>query len=124
MTGWRVGWMVVPDHLVSTAERLAQNLYICPPAVAQTAALGAFDGTAELERNREVYGANRALLLEELPKIDQEILTLRHAEGLSNSEAAEALNVPIETTRKRYGRALRRLVEKVTAAGLEASISF
>lgn len=63
-------------------------------------------------------------LIEELPKIDQEILTLRHAEGLSNSEAAEALNIPIETTRKRYGRALRRLVEKVTAAGLEASISF
>ena len=69
MTGWRVGWMVVPQYLVATVERLAQNLYICPPAVAQTAALGAFDGTAELERNRDVYAANRALLLEELPKV-------------------------------------------------------
>ena len=69
MTGWRVGWMVVPQHLVGTVERLAQNLYICPPAVAQTAALGAFDGTAELERNREIYAANRALLLEQLPKV-------------------------------------------------------
>ena len=69
MTGWRVGWMIVPDHLVATAERLAQNLYICPPAVAQTAALGAFDATAELEHNREVYAANRTLLLQELPKV-------------------------------------------------------
>jgi aspartate/methionine/tyrosine aminotransferase len=68
MTGWRVGWMVVPEGLIETVERLAQNLYICPPAVAQVAALGAFDGFDELEQNRAVYKANRALLLAELPK--------------------------------------------------------
>jgi aspartate/methionine/tyrosine aminotransferase len=68
MTGWRVGWMVVPPRLVRTMERLAQNLYISPPAVAQVAALGAFDGIEELERNRRVYAANRDLLLAELPK--------------------------------------------------------
>ena len=68
MTGWRVGWMVVPQYLVRTMERLAQNLYISPPAVAQVAALGAFDGIDELERNRGVYAANRDLLLTELPK--------------------------------------------------------
>ena len=68
MTGWRVGWMVVPDGLVRPVERLAQNLYISPPAVAQVAALGAFDGIAELEANKRVYAANRALLLAELPK--------------------------------------------------------
>ena len=68
MTGWRVGWMVVPPHLVRTMERLAQNLYISPPAVAQVAALGAFDGIDELERNARVYAANRDLLLTELPK--------------------------------------------------------
>ena len=68
MTGWRVGWMVVPDHLVRTIERLQQNLYISPPAVAQAAALGAFDGADELEANRKVYEANRALLLDELPR--------------------------------------------------------
>ncbi|MEZ5856880.1 MAG: aminotransferase class I/II-fold pyridoxal phosphate-dependent enzyme [Hyphomicrobiaceae bacterium] len=68
MTGWRVGWMVVPQGLVRTVERLAQNLYISPPAVSQVAALGAFDGLAELEDNKRVYAANRALLLEELPK--------------------------------------------------------
>lgn len=68
MTGWRVGWMVVPETLVRTVERLAQNLYICPPTIAQVAALGAFDGTDELEANAKVYAANRKLLLEELPK--------------------------------------------------------
>ncbi len=67
MTGWRVGWMVVPEALVRTVERLAQNLYISPPAVAQVAAIGAFDGIAELEANKAVYRANRELLLRALP---------------------------------------------------------
>lgn len=68
MTGWRVGWIIVPDALVRVLERLAQNLYISPPAVAQAAALGAFDGMDELEANRRVYAQNRKLLLDELPK--------------------------------------------------------
>jgi aspartate/methionine/tyrosine aminotransferase len=68
MTGWRIGWMVVPRSLVRVVERLAQNLYISAPAIAQVAALGAFDALAELEANRRVYAENRALLLEELPK--------------------------------------------------------
>jgi aspartate/methionine/tyrosine aminotransferase len=69
MTGWRVGWMVVPEGLVRTVERLAQNLFICPPAIAQVAALGAFDSLAELERNRKVYMSNRDVLLEGLPRV-------------------------------------------------------
>ena len=68
MTGWRVGWMVVPEDMVRTVERLAQNLYIAPPTVSQVAALGSFDGIAELEANKRVYAANRALLLTELPR--------------------------------------------------------
>ncbi len=68
MTGWRVGWMIVPEELVRTVERLAQNLYISPPAVAQVAALGAFDGIDELEENKRAYAANRTLLLAGLPK--------------------------------------------------------
>ncbi len=68
MTGWRIGWMVVPQRLVRPIERLAQNLYISPPAIAQVAALGAFDAADELAANRAVYSANRELLLNELPK--------------------------------------------------------
>jgi len=68
MTGWRIGWMVVPEALVRGVERLAQNLYISPPSIAQAAALGAFEAGEELEANRRVYAANRVLLLEELPK--------------------------------------------------------
>jgi aspartate/methionine/tyrosine aminotransferase len=67
MTGWRVGWMVLPLPLVRTVERLAQNLYISPSAISQIAALAAFDAMEELEANRAVYAANRALLLSELP---------------------------------------------------------
>jgi aspartate/methionine/tyrosine aminotransferase len=68
MTGWRIGWMIVPPELVRPMERLAQNLYISPAAISQLAALAAFDATEELEANKAVYAANRALLVEELPK--------------------------------------------------------
>jgi aspartate/methionine/tyrosine aminotransferase len=67
MTGWRIGWLVVPEELVRPMERLAQNLYISPPAISQVAALGAFDGIEELEGIKAGYAANRALLLNELP---------------------------------------------------------
>jgi aspartate/methionine/tyrosine aminotransferase len=69
MTGWRVGWIVVPERLVRPVERLAQNLYISPPYLSQVAALAAFDGIDELEAVRAGYGRSRALLLEELPRI-------------------------------------------------------
>lgn len=68
MTGWRVGWMVVPPDLVRPIERLAQNLYISPASISQIGALAAFDAIEELEANKGVYAANRALLLEELPR--------------------------------------------------------
>jgi aspartate/methionine/tyrosine aminotransferase len=68
MTGWRIGWLVVPERLVRPIERLAQNLYISPPTVAQVAAIGAFEGIDELEANKRVYADNRAVLLHALPK--------------------------------------------------------
>ncbi len=67
MTGWRIGWMVVPEVLIRTVERLAQNHFICPPHVSQVAALAAMDCEAELSGHLETYLANRALLLEALP---------------------------------------------------------
>lgn len=68
MTGWRVGWIVAPEPVIEVVERLAQNFTICPPHVSQVAALAAFEATEELEANVDVYRANRALLLEELPR--------------------------------------------------------
>ena len=69
MTGWRVGWIIVPDRLIAAAERLAQNLFICAPAVSQAAALGAFDAGDELEANVATYRANRETLLAGLPQV-------------------------------------------------------
>ncbi|MEC3862189.1 aminotransferase class I/II-fold pyridoxal phosphate-dependent enzyme [Mesobacterium sp. TK19101] len=68
MTGWRAGWLVVPEGQVRQVERLAQNLFICPPHASQIAALAAMDATEELEANMAVYRKNRALMLEGLPK--------------------------------------------------------
>lgn len=69
MTGWRVGWAVLPERLVRPVERLAQNLFISVPELSQRAAIAAFDGVAEAEAVKAVYAENRALLLEALPRL-------------------------------------------------------
>ena len=68
MTGWRVGWMVVPEDHVRIIERLAQNLFICPSHAAQVAALAAMECGDELQENLAVYARNRELMLEGLPR--------------------------------------------------------
>ncbi|MCK1744620.1 aminotransferase class I/II-fold pyridoxal phosphate-dependent enzyme [Bradyrhizobium sp. 139] len=68
MTGWRVGWMVVPEILVRPIERLQQNLSISVPALSQIAAEAAFDGAAEMEEIKHGYQENRRILIEGLPK--------------------------------------------------------
>jgi aspartate/methionine/tyrosine aminotransferase len=68
MTGWRVGWMVLPDALVRPIDRLQGNLAISVPALSQIAAQAAFDGRAEVEAVKHIYEANRLLLLDGLPK--------------------------------------------------------
>ena len=68
MTGWRIGWMVVPPDHLRVIERLAQNMFICAPHAAQVAALAALDCIDELEANRTVYAENRRLMLDGLPK--------------------------------------------------------
>ena len=67
MTGWRVGWMVVPEDHVRIIERLAQNMFICPSHAAQIAAIGALDSLEEADANLAVYRANRDLMMAELP---------------------------------------------------------
>jgi aspartate/methionine/tyrosine aminotransferase len=69
MTGWRIGWIVVPERLVRPVERLAQNLYISAPYLSQVAALAAFEATEELEAVKASYARNRAMLLDELPRL-------------------------------------------------------
>lgn len=68
MTGWRLGWMVIPADLVRVVERLAQNLFISPPTLAQLAAIAAFDSGAELDRNVARYGRNRDILIDGLAR--------------------------------------------------------
>ncbi len=67
MTGWRIGWMVVPEGLVRPVERLAQNLYISAPTLSQVGALAAFEAGAELDAVRDGYARNRAILLDAFP---------------------------------------------------------
>ena len=63
MTGWRIGWMVVPQRCVRTVEAMAQNLFICPPTLAQAAAVAAFDAVDAFEAIKAGYAANRQQLL-------------------------------------------------------------
>lgn len=69
MTGWRVGWLVVPERMVRTIERLQQNFSISVPYLSQVAGEAAFDATEECEAIKAGYAANRAFLLKALPEI-------------------------------------------------------
>ncbi len=68
MTGWRIGWMILPPTLIRAVERLQQNLAISVPTLSQIAAEAAFDARAELDAVRHGYEENRQLLLEGLPR--------------------------------------------------------
>ena len=68
MTGWRIGWMIVPEDLLRSIECLAQNLFISAPSLSQIAGLAAFECREELDQNVKRYTVNRELLLRELPK--------------------------------------------------------
>ena len=69
MTGWRIGWMVLPERLVRPTERVAQSLYISAPELSQIAAEAALGAGAELDVYRESYGRNRDFLMRRLPEI-------------------------------------------------------
>lgn len=69
MTGWRVGWLVVPERLIRPIECLQQNLSISVPYLSQIAAVAAFDATEDLEIIKAGYAKNRAILMEALPRL-------------------------------------------------------
>ena len=79
MTGWRVGWMVVPQPLVRPIERLQQNLAISVPTLSQVAAEAAFEGRAEMELVKQGYQENRRLLIDGLPRAGLD--KFLHADG-------------------------------------------
>lgn len=68
MTGWRVGWIVLPPDHVDRVNKLAQHMFICAPHASQIAALAALDASEELEANRATYATNRQILLDALPQ--------------------------------------------------------
>ncbi len=72
MTGWRLGWLVVPDELVEPIERLAQNLFICASTIAQHAALACFEpeSMAEYERRRAEFQARRDFIVPALNELE------------------------------------------------------
>ncbi|MFE3189043.1 pyridoxal phosphate-dependent aminotransferase [Nocardia sp. NPDC059240] len=81
MTGWRLGWMLVPESLRPALQRLASNMTVCPPAISQFAAVHAFSAESKIELDGHVqrYAANRQLLLSGLPKLG--ITDLAPADG-------------------------------------------
>ena len=72
MTGWRIGWMIVPETLVQHIEYIAQNLFISPPTLSQHAAIAAFDAKDELDARKDKYAANRDYLVRELASLGLE----------------------------------------------------
>ncbi|MGQ0574269.1 MAG: aminotransferase class I/II-fold pyridoxal phosphate-dependent enzyme [Pseudonocardia sp.] len=81
MTGWRLGWLLVPPRLLRAVDCLAGNFTVCPPALPQQAALGAFTAESYAEADGHVarYAANRSLLLDGLPRLG--ITTTAPADG-------------------------------------------
>ena len=71
MTGWRLGWLIVPDSVTADLEKLAQNLFICPSAVAQVAALSAFSDSSReiMEAQKEEFRARRDFLVPALQEL-------------------------------------------------------
>lgn len=75
MTGWRIGWMVLPEHLVRPLECLAQSLYISAPELSQIAAIAALGAGEELDIYRQTYADNREFLMRRLPEIGLPLLS-------------------------------------------------
>ncbi len=108
MTGWRLGWMVLPPDLVRPAECLAQNLYISPPSLSQHAAIAAFDCHEELSGNVRRYGENRRLLLDMLPRAG--------FERIAPSDGAFYLYAEIDHMARDSHEFCRRMLEETGVA--------
>lgn len=92
MTGWRLGWMVVPEVLVPAIERLAQNLFICPSTVAQHAALACFEpeSIAEYERRRSEFKARRDWFIPQLRSMGLDVPVMPDGAFYAWADCSEA----------------------------------
>jgi aspartate/methionine/tyrosine aminotransferase len=92
MTGWRLGWLVVPEALAPVIERMAQNLFICPSTVAQHAALACFepDSLAEYERRRAEFKARRDYFIPELNRLGLNVPVMPDGAFYAYADCTEA----------------------------------
>jgi aspartate/methionine/tyrosine aminotransferase len=92
MTGWRLGWLVVPEALAPVVERIAQNLFICPSTVAQHAALACFDpeSLAEYERRRAQFKARRDYFIPELNRLGLQVPVMPDGAFYAYADCSEA----------------------------------
>jgi aspartate/methionine/tyrosine aminotransferase len=105
MTGWRLGWMVLPEPLLRAVECLAQNLFISPPGLSQLAATHVFDCLEELEANVARYATNRALLLDGLPRAGFERLAPADGAFYLYAQLADADSDSVELTHRMLAEA-------------------
>src|SRR5690606_41270425 len=75
MTGWRIGWMVLPEALVRPTECIQQSLYISAPELSQIAAAAAFEAEEELDIYKDSYRTNRDFLMQQLPQIGLKLIS-------------------------------------------------
>lgn len=100
MTGWRLGWLVVPADLLQPIERLAQNLFISPPTLSQHAGIAAFDAYDECQANVRRYAANRELLLNDLPRAGFDHLIATDGAFYIYADVARLTNDSVEFCRR------------------------
>ncbi|HXH65319.1 MAG TPA: aminotransferase class I/II-fold pyridoxal phosphate-dependent enzyme, partial [Mariprofundaceae bacterium] len=74
MTGWRIGWIIVPPALIEPCRRVMQNIFISAPTLSQHAAIAALEAGADTERMRAAYDERRRLLLAELPRLGFDVV--------------------------------------------------
>lgn len=93
MTGWRLGWLVVPEPLVAVLERLAQNVYICPSVISQHAALACFEpeSLAEYERRRQAFRARRDWFVPQLERLGLRVPVMPDGAFYAWAEASDWL---------------------------------
>ena len=108
MTGWRVGWCVLPEDLIRPLECLAQNFFISPPTLSQHAALASFDCTNELDENVEKYAVNRKILLDQLPRAG--------FNDLSSAEGAFYIYANVESITSSSSELCKKMLEEIGVA--------